>query len=216
MGDTVTKLIKANLGLLAIHVRSFVGAQKRSVKAVMQRTFDRYLSFDRDNDELLNHLLSELVTDSIKYHYYRNGEMPDQVEVSLEELDRGVHVTEALILSAKTLAEIDVFNVLQTLCTTNIELGYVMYSWERGGPVAEHLYPNYHAHFARLVKIMPVVLYFPLLPQLYYLVSDLGNIPPTSKDVSDIIALVDLVALAFPGVLVITLDVFLIVCLLAT
>ncbi|ORY46605.1 MCM-domain-containing protein [Rhizoclosmatium globosum] len=75
---------------MAVMIRSFVGAQKHSVKTVMQRTFDRYLAYERDNDELLSHILSELVTDSIKYHYYQHGEMPDQVEVEADEFDEKV------------------------------------------------------------------------------------------------------------------------------
>ncbi|KAJ3265850.1 MCM DNA helicase complex subunit [Chytriomyces hyalinus] len=72
---------------MGVMIRSFVGAQKHSVKTSMQRTFDRYLALERDNDELLNHVLSELITDSIKYHYYTHNEMPEEVQVEFEEFE---------------------------------------------------------------------------------------------------------------------------------
>ncbi|KAJ3328634.1 MCM DNA helicase complex subunit [Blyttiomyces sp. JEL0837] len=72
---------------IAVMIRSFVGAQKHSIKMQLQRTFDRYLAYDRDNYDLLNHILSELVSDNIKYYYYNNDEMPTDVEIELEDFE---------------------------------------------------------------------------------------------------------------------------------
>jgi hypothetical protein len=54
------------------------------------QTFDRYLVADNDNNELLNHALSELVSDHIKYHYYTHGAFPTDVEVELEDFESKV------------------------------------------------------------------------------------------------------------------------------
>ncbi|KAJ3357541.1 MCM DNA helicase complex subunit [Entophlyctis luteolus] len=73
---------------ISVMVRSFVDAQKHSVKTVMQRNFDRYLSFDRDNHELLHHLLSELVADCIKTYWYSHDEMPEEVHIERDNFDQ--------------------------------------------------------------------------------------------------------------------------------
>ncbi|KAJ1566043.1 MCM DNA helicase complex subunit [Nowakowskiella sp. JEL0078] len=46
---------------MAVMIRSFVSAQKNSVRKQLERSFSKYMRLDRDNFELLNHLLSQMV-----------------------------------------------------------------------------------------------------------------------------------------------------------
>ncbi|KAI8803597.1 MCM2/3/5 family-domain-containing protein [Cladochytrium replicatum] len=71
----------------AVMIRSFVTAQKYSVRKPLERAFNRYLRYDRDNFELLNHVLSRLVQDKIKLAYYRSFALPNVVEIKIEELE---------------------------------------------------------------------------------------------------------------------------------
>ncbi|KAJ3402776.1 MCM DNA helicase complex subunit [Chytridiales sp. JEL 0842] len=81
---------------IAVMIKSFVGAQKHAVRAKMEKHFSRYLAIDRDSYELLNHILSEVVADQVKVHYYTTGAMPTEVEVDLQDFEvkareHGVH-----------------------------------------------------------------------------------------------------------------------------
>ncbi|KAJ3132381.1 MCM DNA helicase complex subunit [Physocladia obscura] len=92
---------------MAVMIRSFVDAQKHSVKTVMQRTFDRYLALDRDNDELLNHVLSEIVSDSIKEFYYQHGKMPLEISVERDTFD--IKAREVGVVDVSAFIESRVF-----------------------------------------------------------------------------------------------------------
>ncbi|KAJ3338694.1 MCM DNA helicase complex subunit [Gonapodya sp. JEL0774] len=71
-------------------VESFVKAQKFSVRRQMQRQFARYINFHRDQSELLNYILSDLVRDHLKYHHFRNrdgGAMPEFLEMNSDDFE---------------------------------------------------------------------------------------------------------------------------------
>ncbi|KAJ3175281.1 MCM DNA helicase complex subunit [Geranomyces variabilis] len=72
---------------ISVTVKSFISSQKWSVKRQMERAFDKYLSKDRDFFELLHHILSELVTEHIRFAYFRRDQMPDDVLIDVEELE---------------------------------------------------------------------------------------------------------------------------------
>ncbi|KAJ3020773.1 MCM DNA helicase complex subunit [Thoreauomyces humboldtii] len=71
---------------ISVTVKSFISSQKYSVKRQMEKAFDKYLSKDRDFFELLHHILSDLVTEHIRFSYYQRDEMPEEVSIDLEEL----------------------------------------------------------------------------------------------------------------------------------
>ncbi|KAJ3172040.1 MCM DNA helicase complex subunit [Geranomyces variabilis] len=72
---------------ISVTVKSFISSQKWSVKRQMERAFDKYLSKDRDFFELLHHILSELVTEHIRFAYFRRDQMPEDVSIDVEELE---------------------------------------------------------------------------------------------------------------------------------
>ena len=49
---------------MQVMVESFISAQKHSVLTQLKRTFRRYTSYHKDNNELLAHLLEELLVQS--------------------------------------------------------------------------------------------------------------------------------------------------------
>ncbi|KAI8826242.1 MCM2/3/5 family-domain-containing protein [Fimicolochytrium jonesii] len=72
---------------ISVTIRSFISSQKYSVKKQMERAFDKYLSRDRDFFELLQHILSELVAEHIRFDFYRNDAMPTgEIRIDAEEL----------------------------------------------------------------------------------------------------------------------------------
>ncbi|KAI9324162.1 MCM2/3/5 family-domain-containing protein [Zopfochytrium polystomum] len=68
---------------IAVMIRSFVDAQKKSVKDQLRRKFDKYITADRDKHELLLHLLSERVRDLVRQHQLERGELPRKVDIDL-------------------------------------------------------------------------------------------------------------------------------------
>merc|ERR1712106_1250946 len=72
---------------LAIRVmlESFIDTQKFSVMRQMKKNFARYLSFKRDNNELLFFLLRQLIHEQTTYMRSRYG--PDHDVVSISEKD---------------------------------------------------------------------------------------------------------------------------------
>ena len=75
---------------ISVTIRSFINSQKHSVKKALSKVFDKYLSLDKDQFELLNHVLSELVAENMRLTYYQRDVMPDQVELDMEEFEMRV------------------------------------------------------------------------------------------------------------------------------
>lgn len=81
---------------ISVTIGSFISAQKFSVKKQLSKVFEKYLNLDKDSFELLNHVLSVLQKEHIRYYYYRHDSMPTQIEIEVEELsikarELGVH-----------------------------------------------------------------------------------------------------------------------------
>jgi DNA replication licensing factor MCM2 len=70
---------------ISVTIKSFISTQKFTVKKQLTKVFDKYLDLDKDSFELLNHVLSELQKEHIRYHYYRNDKMPSLVEIDCQE-----------------------------------------------------------------------------------------------------------------------------------
>ncbi|RKO92165.1 MCM2/3/5 family-domain-containing protein [Blyttiomyces helicus] len=72
---------------ISVTVKSFISSQKLSVKKQLEKSFEKYMTRDLDNFELLNHVLSELVREHIRFNFYRRDAMPESVDIDAEELE---------------------------------------------------------------------------------------------------------------------------------
>merc|ERR1712240_276658 len=64
---------------IRVMLESFIDTQKFSVMRNMKKTFARYLSFKKDNNELLLFVLKQLVRDQITYHKNRYRTEPSVI-----------------------------------------------------------------------------------------------------------------------------------------
>ncbi|XP_048210755.1 DNA replication licensing factor MCM2 [Perognathus longimembris pacificus] len=71
---------------IRVMLESFIDTQKFSVMRSMRKTFARYLSFRRDNNELLLFLLKQLVAEQVTYQRNRFGAQQDTIEVPEKDL----------------------------------------------------------------------------------------------------------------------------------
>ncbi|XP_008319492.1 DNA replication licensing factor MCM2 [Cynoglossus semilaevis] len=71
---------------IRVMLESFINTQKFSVMRSMRKTFARFLSFRRDNNELLLFLLKQLVSERLNYQRNRYGLQQDTIEVPEKEL----------------------------------------------------------------------------------------------------------------------------------
>ncbi|CAG5132379.1 unnamed protein product [Candidula unifasciata] len=71
---------------IRIMLESFISTQKFSIMRTMRKTFGRYLSFRKDNNELLLFILKQLVQDQMAFHRNRYGTDSEQIEISEKDL----------------------------------------------------------------------------------------------------------------------------------
>ncbi|KAJ3288170.1 MCM DNA helicase complex subunit, partial [Borealophlyctis nickersoniae] len=71
---------------ISVTIKSFISAQKYSVQNQLKKSFDKYITSNLDNTELIHHVLSELVKEHIKFNYYKTDAMPSEVAIDMEEL----------------------------------------------------------------------------------------------------------------------------------
>jgi len=78
---------------IRVMLESFIDTQKFSVMRNMKKTFARYLSFKKDNNELLLFVLKQLVRDQITYHKNRYRTEPSVIEIGEDDfMDRARQV----------------------------------------------------------------------------------------------------------------------------
>lgn len=70
---------------IRVMLESFIDTQKFSVMRNMKKTFASYLSFKRDNNELLLFVLKQLVRDQVSYYKNRYRSEPDIIEIEEED-----------------------------------------------------------------------------------------------------------------------------------
>ncbi|KAJ3369255.1 MCM DNA helicase complex subunit [Kappamyces sp. JEL0680] len=86
---------------IAVTIRSFISAQKQSVKASLTKVFDKYLSLEKDDFELLHHVVGEIEKEHIRFNFYQRDVMPDQVSFDVEDLElRRVHKASVTVEGA--------------------------------------------------------------------------------------------------------------------
>ncbi|KAH7976741.1 hypothetical protein HPB52_018809 [Rhipicephalus sanguineus] len=71
---------------IRVMLESFINTQKYSVMRSMAKTFQRYLSYKKDNNELLLFVLKQLVQEQINFMRSRYGSEPEVVEISEKDL----------------------------------------------------------------------------------------------------------------------------------
>lgn len=71
---------------IRVMLESFISTQKFSIMRTMRKTFGRYLSFRKDNNELLLFVLRQLAQDQMAYHRNRFGTDIEHIEVSEKDL----------------------------------------------------------------------------------------------------------------------------------
>uniref|UniRef100_A0A4W3K4Y7 DNA replication licensing factor MCM2 n=1 Tax=Callorhinchus milii TaxID=7868 RepID=A0A4W3K4Y7_CALMI len=71
---------------IRVMLESFIDTQKFSVMRSMRKTFSRYLSFKRDNNELLLFILKQLVAEQSTYQRNRYGAQQDSIEVPEKDM----------------------------------------------------------------------------------------------------------------------------------
>ncbi|XP_045595213.2 DNA replication licensing factor mcm2 [Procambarus clarkii] len=92
---------------IRVMLESFIDTQKFSVMRPMKKSFARYLSFKRDNNELLFFLLRQLVHEQTTYMHSRYGPDHDVVQVSEKDLlDRARQIN---IMNLQPFFDSDIF-----------------------------------------------------------------------------------------------------------
>merc|ERR1712002_990953 len=71
---------------IRVLLESFIDTQKYSVMRSMKKNFQRYLSYKRDNNELLLFILRNLASETATYMRNRYGTEQDVVEISEKDL----------------------------------------------------------------------------------------------------------------------------------
>jgi len=92
---------------IRVMLESFIDTQKFSVMRNMKKTFARYLSFKKDNNELLLFVLKQLVRDQITYHKNRYRSEPSLIEI--QEDDFNDRARQVDIHNLHTFYESDIF-----------------------------------------------------------------------------------------------------------
>jgi len=93
---------------IRVMLESFIDTQKYSVMRNMKKSFARYLSFKKDNNELLLFVLKQLVRDQITYHKNRYRTEPELIEICEDDfMDRARQVD---IHNLVTFYESDLFS----------------------------------------------------------------------------------------------------------
>lgn len=88
-------------------LESFISAQKFSVTKKMQITFQRYLSYQRDNSELLFFILRQLTLDQLSFIRYKSGPTATLIEISEKDLlDRAKQIN---VHELKTFYDSEIF-----------------------------------------------------------------------------------------------------------
>ncbi|KAJ8324432.1 MCM DNA helicase complex subunit [Batrachochytrium dendrobatidis] len=92
---------------ISVTVRSFISAQKHSVKKSLSRVFDKYISSDVDMHELMHHVLSDILKEHMRFEYLRGNSAIGRVEIDCEEFE--LRAKEHRMFDLTTYYESDLF-----------------------------------------------------------------------------------------------------------
>ena len=71
---------------IRVVVTSFIETQRHSVMRTMQRKFQKYTTYNRDNTELVIFILLQQVRENINFYTAKHGIDPERVEVRKSDL----------------------------------------------------------------------------------------------------------------------------------
>jgi DNA replication licensing factor MCM2 len=73
---------------IRVAVTSFIETQKFSVMKSMKRHFQKYITYKRDNNDLLLFVLSNLLRQTLSYYQSQHGnEQPDSLDLDMDEFE---------------------------------------------------------------------------------------------------------------------------------
>lgn len=96
-----------------IAIESFIDTQKFSITKTMRRNFAKYLSYNRDHNELLLFLLKQLINDQLSYQKHKSKGMLDIDEVTIKEDDFIDRARQLKISNVKSFYETDIFKMMK-------------------------------------------------------------------------------------------------------
>ncbi|VEL36793.1 unnamed protein product [Protopolystoma xenopodis] len=95
---------------LRIMLESFISTQKFSVMKSMRQNFTRYLSFGRDNQDLILFLLKQLVQDQLTFMRSRHRGEPDQ-DIEIPEKDLAERAKQLNVSSIRNFLQSELFKL---------------------------------------------------------------------------------------------------------
>jgi len=96
-----------------IAIESFIDTQKFSITKTMRRNFAKYLTYNRDNNELLLFLLKQLINDQLSYQKHKTKIDLDIDQVSIKEEDFIDRARQLKITNVKTFYNSDIFKMMK-------------------------------------------------------------------------------------------------------
>jgi len=87
-----------------VMLHSFINAQKFSISRAMHKNFRKYITYKKDNNELLFHILQHLVKDAVHYQQLLRGQEDGGVgDISSVKIDCEAFESKARVLDVHDL-----------------------------------------------------------------------------------------------------------------
>lgn len=96
-----------------IAIESFIDTQKFSITKTMKRNFAKYLTYNRDNNELLLFLLKQLINDQLSYQKHKTKGTLDINEVTINENDFIERARQLKISNVKSFYDSEIFKMMK-------------------------------------------------------------------------------------------------------
>lgn len=75
---------------ISVMVKSFISTQKIGAQQALEKYLKKYMSFAEDSEELLNHILAEMMNEEWKFFYYKKQRIPDILEIDVDQFQMKV------------------------------------------------------------------------------------------------------------------------------
>jgi DNA replication licensing factor MCM2 len=76
---------------IRVMLESFISTQKVAVVQRLQARLSRFLTYKKDHNELLLHVLNQAFTEHMQYLQARRGAVPDHIELQKEDFEAQVY-----------------------------------------------------------------------------------------------------------------------------
>jgi DNA replication licensing factor MCM2 len=100
---------------IRVAIESFIDTQKYSITKTMKKNFAKYLTYKRDNNELLLFLLRQLITDQLSYLKHKTSRSSKAVfdEVTIPEEDFIDKAKQLKITNVKSFYDSNIFKMMR-------------------------------------------------------------------------------------------------------